>query len=235
MNSPGLLLLPGGILAKSRSPSRIQDSRGWRGQRVTDQAFRDPFWVWHFTSMHYLSLQKRSAGYTATRFKPWPLTSTCNWRHSSKWQNALAGPGPVQSVFPPAVSSDYCWTCSSKRNLSCRGFRVTPVSHLSPIFSGFMRSGLCPHLLNKKRIGGMSFSAGSLMQSPGVNVASKSRGLVDSPSLGPTSTKPSQNGAQLRVCELRLWSQAPRCPYWLPLLVWLERVTWLPVSHFPHL
>lgn len=89
MNSLGLLLLPGGIPAKSRSPSRMQDSRGWRGQRVTDQALRDPFWLWHFTSMHYLSLQKRSAGYTATRFKPWPLTSTCNWRHSSKWQNAF--------------------------------------------------------------------------------------------------------------------------------------------------
>lgn len=185
MNSPGLLLLSGGILAKSRSPSRIQDSRGWRGQRVTDQALRDPFWLWHFTSMHYLSLQKRSAGYTATRFKPWPLTSTCNWRHSSKWQNALAGPGPVESVFPPAVSSDYHWTCSSKRSLSCVGFRVTPVSHLSPIFSGFTRSGLCPHLLNKKRIGGKACSAGSLMQSPGVKVGSKSWGLVDSPSLGP--------------------------------------------------
>lgn len=85
--------------------------------------------------------------YTTTHFKPWPLTSTCNWRNSSKWQDALAGLGPVETRLPATVTVTTVAFTSAQGAVLCR-HPSHPVSHLSPICSGLERAGLL-HLPNE--------------------------------------------------------------------------------------
>lgn len=132
MNSLGLLLLPGASRLSSRSPSHMQDSGVKGGREGHRPGSQGSLWLWHFTSMHSTWVYEISR-HTATRFKPWPLTSTCNWRHSSKWENALAGPGPVESYkLPPAVKRWLPLIRSTKRVYPVWA-GVSP-SCLSPIF-----------------------------------------------------------------------------------------------------
>lgn len=97
--------------------------------------------LWHSTSVCHLSLQKRLVMFTTTHFKPWPLTSACNWRNSSKWQDALAGLGPVETLLPATVTVTRVTFASAQRAELCRPPSHS-VSHLRPICSGLERAGL---------------------------------------------------------------------------------------------
>lgn len=77
--------------------------------------------------------------YATTHFKPWPLTSACNWKNSSKWQNALAGLGPAESLVPAAVTVTTVALTSAPESVLSR-HPGHPVSHLSPVCSGLERS-----------------------------------------------------------------------------------------------
>lgn len=79
--------------------------------------------------------------YTTTHSKLWPLTSTCNWRNSSKWQNALAGLGPMETLLPATVTVTAGAFTAAQESVLCR-HPSHPVSCINPVCSGLERDGL---------------------------------------------------------------------------------------------
>lgn len=124
---------------------------GEEGRRSQTKLSKFSFQLSRFLGLAHLSLWKRLVVYTVTWFKPWPLTSTCNWRHSPKRQNTVAGPGLAESV---TTNRQHC-TQQVLLQLGspyCVGIRAASASQNSPVFSESKRS--CFHLLpNEKGCG----------------------------------------------------------------------------------
>lgn len=129
--------------------------------------------------------------YTATHFKPRPLTSTCNWRHSSKWQHALAGLGSAGVSVTTSCQQQLQQHLLQQASLYCVDIRTTPVFHLCPFFSGSKKSSLLLLLPNEKGFGGgwggtqvpAMFKTEHLIQRTGVEADSKSFWWAASPSV----------------------------------------------------